>query len=393
MLQSPPTPARTSDARQLWWHDRTLPAIYTAVALLLVFVLLWQNALDVRLGWVRLFYGAIACWLISLFWIRSFRIWIIQKSLRDRADRARTARRIHRALEICLFGILWLLVFEAAARALPPLSNSSVNYPGHRFVWPERYAPRNSFGLNDEEPDLKGKGTRILVLGDSYVEGAGVRRQERFCSRLRTLLKQADLQAQVFAAGIGGWNTANEADFLERHGRKLAPDVVVVGYVLNDAEGADQLFERPAAWELWLQTRLRSYLCYRLFRWRRTGFAQYWQQVRRQHQPDSESWRTVENALRRIVAWCRRESIPCHLAVLPIFTNDAAVVRDVMDQVVTKSTGLGFTSYSLLDGFDGQWLDYAVSPHDAHPNSAGHDRIAERIFRELQSNSLSKPKD
>lgn len=383
-----------SDDRQFWWRDRTLPAIYTAVALLLVFCLLWQNNLDVRQGWVRLFYGAIACWLISLFLIRSFRIWIFQKSLRDHPTRAGIATRIHRALEFCLFGILWLLVFEAAARALPPLSNSSVNYPGHRFVWPERYAPRNSFGLNDEEPDLKMKGPRILVLGDSYVEGAGVRRQERFCSRLQTLLMKTDLQAQVIAAGVGGWNTADEADFLERHGRKLAPDVVVVGYVLNDAEGADQLLERPTQWELWLQTRLRSYLCYRLFRWRRAGFAEYWPRVRKLHQVDSESWRQVERSLIRIATWCRQENIPCQLAVLPIFASDAAAVRDVMDQVVARSTDLGFTSYSLLDEFDGQWLDFAVSPHDAHPNSAGHDRIAERIFRELQSapaESTQKP--
>lgn len=375
----------SSDHRQLWWHDRILPAIYTAVALLLVFFLLWQNALDVRQSWVRLFYGAIACWLVSLFLIRSFRIWGFEKSLGDHAARAGRASRIHRALDFCLFGILWLLVFESAARALPPLSNSSVNYPVHRFVWPERYAPRNSFGLNAEEPDLQAKGRRILVLGDSYVEGAGVRWHERFCSRLQTLLRKADLQAQVIAAGVGGWNTADEADFLERHGRKLEPDVVVVGYVLNDAEGADRLLERPTPAELWLQTRLRSYLCYRLFRVRRAGFADYWQQVRRQHQPDSESWRAVEDALARIAKWCRQENVPCQLAVLPIFTNDAAAVRDVMDQVVDRSTGLGFTSYSLLDEFDGQWLDFAVSPHDAHPNAAGHERIAERIFRELPS--------
>lgn len=367
--------------------------IYSAVVVALVAVILWLNVLDVRQAWVRLFYGALACWLVGFYAIRTFRIWQFVKVLRDRGAMSNQANRVHRAVEFCLFAALWLLVFEAAARALPPLSNSSVTYPGHRFVWPERYAARNSFGLNDAEPGVRGQGTRILVLGDSYVEGAGVRRQDRFCSRLQSLLRMSDPEAQVIAGGVGGWNTIHEADFFERHGQQLAPDVVIVAYVLNDAEGNEQLTERPTRWELWLQTRLQSYLCYRVFRWRRAGFADYWQRVRKLHQPDSESWREVEKSLRRIATLCHRENVPCQLAVLPIFASDAAAVRDVMDQVVARTTELGFTAYSLLDDFEEHWLDFAVSPHDAHPNAAGHDRMAQRMFRELARESLSKTKD
>ncbi len=384
MPQSNPVESFSVEDRRIWWRERWFPAIYTGVALSAVAAMLGVNVLDVRLGWVRLLYGAVAGWLVVFFFARSFRIWQFQQANVGRATDSSGRNGILRGLELALFAILWLLALEASARALPPLSNSSLNYPGHAFVWPERFVGQNSLGLSDAEPGLKGRGPRILVLGDSYVEGAGVRRADRFCSRLQLLLQQTQPSCQVIAGGVCGWNTHDEADLLERSGQQLAPDVVVVGYVLNDVEREDRLSERPTPWELWLQTRLRSYLCYRMFRWRRSGFDEYWSQVRTQHASNSESWRAVEKSLARIEEWCRREKIPCHLVVLPIFTSDADAVRDVLDQVVERATRLGFTAYSTLDDFDGEWSKFAVSPHDAHPDASGHERIARRIARELE---------
>jgi lysophospholipase L1-like esterase len=372
-----------SENRRAWWRDRCLPLIRAAIALSLIAAMLWVNALDVRLLAVRLFYGAIACWLVVSFVVRSFRIWQFEKSGQHRPPIASSWKLAVRALDIGSFAVVWLLALEAGARALPPTTNSSLNYPGHRFVWPERYARRNSLGLNDWEPGDKADGPRVLVLGDSYVEGAGVRRSDRFCSQLQALLRKSQPEAQVIAGGSCGWNTHDELRFLEEHGPQLAPDVVVVSYVLNDAEGEEPLMERPTRWELWLQTRLNSYLCYRLFRLRKPGFDAYWQQVRQQHQPDSASWRGVEESLRKIAAWCNRRKVPCYLVVMPIFARDADAVRDVMDQVVERAAGLGFAAYSTLDDFDDRWVDFAVSPHDAHPNAAGHERIARRIAKEL----------
>lgn len=369
--------------RESWWRERCVPVIFATLALLLIAAILVVNALDVRLTWVRLFYGAIACWLVASYIIRSFRVWRFEKASQGRPAVPRSWRLLLRGADGILFVLLWLLVLEAGARAWPPQSNSSVNYPGHRFVWPERYARRNSLGLNDFEPREKPKGPRILVLGDSYVEGASVTRQERFCSQLQLLLRKSQPNSQVVAGAIGGWNTKDEADFLEKNGRKLAPDIVVVSYVLNDAEGDDPLIDRPTKWELWLQTRLNSYFCYRLFRLRRAGFATYWSQVRRQHQIDSPSWRAVENSLQQIASWCQREHVPCYLFVMPIFKRDADAVRDVMDQVVERANRLGFNAHSTLDDFEGRWQDFAVSSHDAHPNAAAHERIARRIAQEV----------
>lgn len=367
---------------QRWWMARLAAATFVGSILFFIAGGLWLNVLDVQQTWVRLFYAALAVWLVVFFFTRSFRAWKLQQS--EPRSASSFAWKIGlRCVELCLWGTLWLLALEAVARALPPLKNSSINYPGHRFVWPDRFGPRNALGLNDAEPRTRGHGPRILVLGDSYVEGAGVRRVDRFCSQLERRWQSSHPDCQVIAGGIAGWNTGDEAEFLERNGPTLNPDAVIVGYVLNDAEGTERLIAQPSRWELWLQTRLHSYLCYRLFRLRRGGLTDYWVQVRDRHRADSASWQSVDTALDRIAVWCANRRIPCHLIVLPIFTHDADAVRDVMDQVVTRAARKGFTAYSSLDDFDGEWQRFAVSPHDAHPNAAGHERIARRIMQEM----------
>ncbi len=383
------TPADDKHLRRK--RERLRSLIGMALSILLIAIMLWLNVLDVRLFWARLFYGLLTCWLVVSFLVRRFRAWQVHQTVNGQVPLPHRSRFMSNGVELGLSVLTLLLALEAAARALPPLSNSSINYPGERFVWPDRYLPRNSLGLNDVEPGRKTRGPRILVLGDSYVEGAGVSRPERFCSRLQELLRVSQPDAKVIAGGVGGWNTQNEARFLERHGEALAPNVVVVGYVLNDAERPGEDTGQPGRWEIWLQTRLRSYLCYRIFRWRKATFGDYWKSIREQHKPGSESWQTVESALEKIATWCRRREIPCELVVLPIFTAEAEKGRAVMDQVVKRASAAGIHSYHALDDFEGRWSDFAVSPHDAHPNPAGHERLAQRIAGELKARGIVRP--
>lgn len=372
----------STDTHQLWRQDRLWPVIYNFLAVTMLAGILWLNLLDVRTGSVRVFYGCLAIWLLASFFVRRFRRWQFTRKAGSASGSGLNAGL--GSLEFVLSVVMLLLALEAVARALPPMSNSSTNYPGAGFVWPDRHRRRNTLGLNDRHVDPQARGPRILVLGDSYVEGAGVSRSERFCSQLQTALQKSQPEAQVIAGGNCGWNTQDEAQFLIRHGDELAPDVVIVAYVLNDAEGPGHLTAQPSRTELWLQTRLHSYLCYRLFRWRRGSMTEYWKEVQRRHQPDSPGWQAVAGSLTSIAAWCRERNIPFQLAVMPIFSQDAEAGREVMEQVAARSAVLGFHSFHLLDDFDGRWVNFAVSPYDAHPNAAGHARIAERLAVELQ---------
>lgn len=96
----------------------------------------------------------------------------------------------------------------------------------------------NSHGLRERElPYEKPAGSRrVLVLGDSFVEGAEVP-VEATVSRVleKNLNEVLDDPVQTINAGVGGFGTAQEYLLLREEGIKYQPDVtVVVFYMGND---------------------------------------------------------------------------------------------------------------------------------------------------------------
>jgi lysophospholipase L1-like esterase len=96
----------------------------------------------------------------------------------------------------------------------------------------------NSRGLREREIDYaKPAGTsRVLVLGDSFVEGVQVKPEETLTRALESTLRtNAGGPVEVINAGNGGWGTAQEFEFLRYEGLQYQPDVVVlVFYTGND---------------------------------------------------------------------------------------------------------------------------------------------------------------
>lgn len=86
----------------------------------------------------------------------------------------------------------------------------------------------NSRGLRDREHGVK-HGRRILCLGDSFTWGAGVRSDETYARIL-----EGETGLETINAGVCGWGTAQELLWLQREGFGYAPDVVVLGFFLND---------------------------------------------------------------------------------------------------------------------------------------------------------------
>ena len=96
----------------------------------------------------------------------------------------------------------------------------------------------NSRGIRGPEiPYEKPPGTyRVVILGDSFIEGYSVDREDRVAEQLEKLLSEQDPSRtyQVVALGTAGYSTDQELIWLESEGIKYQPDVVVTMFYMND---------------------------------------------------------------------------------------------------------------------------------------------------------------
>jgi hypothetical protein len=356
-----------------WLIGHTLPAVGGAAILGLVGVLFARNALDVTTVAARCVHLALAVFLVLGFVVCSFLAWRAQRHF---PSLPRLGRLSSNLVSLSL-GVAWLLfTVEASARAFPLRDTLALN-PALLHLWPDYFTARNSLGCKDREHDAK-RGLRVLVVGDSYAEGAGVPRSERFANRLEGMLRESHPDAEVLCAGECGLDTYEEADVLELVGGSIEPDIVVVAYVLNDAEGESPPSRRPptVAERFFLGT-LRSYAAYRVLRsFEANGGEECYDLIRRQHADDSAGWERARRGLDRIADWCRERRVQPICIVLPIYAPGQERLRPTMEKVVRAAEERGFQARHLLDEFDGRWEQFAVSAYDSHPNTAAHAVIA-----------------
>jgi len=94
----------------------------------------------------------------------------------------------------------------------------------------------NSLGLRGPEPaEEKPPGTtRILFLGDSFVEGKQVSDEEVLTTVMERLAGRAGHRVEVINAGVAGYGTGEEVQLWRAIGGLLKPDIVLLGFYPND---------------------------------------------------------------------------------------------------------------------------------------------------------------
>ena len=103
-------------------------------------------------------------------------------------------------------------------------------------------AHTNSLGFRDTRDYALAKppGTfRIVVLGDSVTFGHGALYETSYPYLLEQRLREwrPDVKWEVWNLGVPGYNTAQELAYLNEVGGRYAPDLVIVGFFLNDFTG------------------------------------------------------------------------------------------------------------------------------------------------------------
>ncbi len=135
----------------------------------------------------------------------------------------------------------------------------------------------NSEGSRDVEfPTRKTSSAfRVICLGDSWTFGANVGQGEAYPQRLKTLLTRTFPRAQfeVFNLGVLGYSSFQGLELLKRRAIDLNPDLVVIGFGMNDASVAGYRDkDMPSYKETWTWVRRIGHVAersefYRLLRY------------------------------------------------------------------------------------------------------------------------------
>jgi hypothetical protein len=304
---------------------------------------------------------------------------------------------------LLLVSVLFFLGFAEAALRLTGLG--APRPTGYAPVDTKRkgMAPTNSKGYRDLEHAVeKPPGVRrLLSLGDSFAWGASNEFDDTYAQRVgRALNRRRPGETwEVIELALPGMNTVEQASQLVEEGMAYGPDVVVLGYVLNDSEDENAAEERRARdWveekrERKSKTRrfLNQSVLYRLVTGRiyatlenRRRTAAYLSQFA----PDYPGWVASQKALRLMGNTCREHGVPLVVMIFPLFGQplDASYpFADIHARVAHAAGEAGARVVDLLPLYRGLRWDVLVvdGVDDEHPNEIGHRIAAGALLRAL----------
>src|SRR5262245_22546779 len=305
------------------------------------------------------------------------------------------AARTRRAelLLLTLSVLVFLFVAEGAVRLL---GAGRPQPTGYAPVNTNRRAmrPQNAHGYRDRERALaKPAGVhRVVSLGDSFAWGASVEFEDAYPQRLeRGLTRRRGEPWEVVSLALPGMNTVDQAAQLADEGLAYAPDVVLLGFVLNDSEDAQAAETRRA--EDWLRARqerrglLDHSALFRLVAGRVRATAENRRRIsgyRSMYAPDAPGWVASREALARMGAICRARGVPFVVAIFPLFGNpldDSYPFAEVHRTIAQAAAGAGAKVVDLLPVYHGLRWDLLVvdGVDDEHPNEIAH-RIAAGVL-------------
>jgi lysophospholipase L1-like esterase len=245
---------------------------------------------------------------------------------------------------------------------------------------------------------------RIVVVGDSFTWGSGVLPQDAFPDRMQAELdrRPRDPPVEVVNFSRPGWNTVGEAKAIERFFDRLAPDVLVLEYTLNDTEPKTRddriarlhqgLFrhEPTTLLECWIYERsaLYRYAMRRADNVRmRVLTTGYYHGIYEEERPE---WGRARAALGSMKALAAARGVPFLMVVFPIFDSQLDHryrYRAVHETIAQVARDHGIDRLDLLSRFEG--IDFrrlAADPmYDAHPSELAHRIAATAILEELES--------
>ena len=257
----------------------------------------------------------------------------------------------------------------------------------------------NSLGLRNREiSPKKPPGTyRIVVLGDSTTLGWGAPFAELYPQLLEKALNANPSSTnwsnyEVINTGIGNYNTCQEVASFKERWLALEPDMVLIGWYINDAEPTPSPSKNWLAYHsygfAWLASNFDSAL-------RNVGankdYRHYYNGLYENGQP---GWIKSQAAFAELARLCAERHLPCHILLIPELHTlsgnyEFKPVHELIRQVGARN---GLDVLDLIEAFPatGEPKDYWVTPEDAHPNGKANQLMTAKIDATLRANQWIK---
>ncbi len=253
----------------------------------------------------------------------------------------------------------------------------------------------NGYGFRGPDYPLeKPRGVRrIVLIGDSFAFGEGVRFEQTLGERLEHRLNEREGTApvEVLNLGVGGANTLSELSYLRHRGMALGPDLILWLYVLNDAGAAGlDLWENFTKQyeKRWIRgSFLASYLYARVGR--QILARRYIDQLVGLSKGQSNKWKRSMKRLGEARDMARSAGAEFQVVIFPfMYRLDAGYpFSEFHDMVATYCRNNDIDVLDLLSAFLGQTdTDLWVHPSDQHPNEIGHQIAADALYPFVAAN-------
>jgi GDSL-like Lipase/Acylhydrolase family len=292
-----------------------------------------------------------------------------------------------------LLGIV-ILLFEVFFRIFPIYDTSALN-PGVKFFWPDYVSyPLNNMGFRDRDFALnKNPHTyRIMVVGDSYTEGAGCSRKQSFPEVLERELNRrlqaagCASRAEVYNLGRCGANTVEEVQVILKEAPVLKPDLIILAYVINDPEVHPpdiKVFDPPASvaevHKIFLE-KIHSYAYYwifinfTLFRGSIPPGGDYHVLI---HSPNYHGWIKAKEAVSTLSEFIKKNDDDLLAVIFPLFNFDEYPAKyvHIHKQVSAMMQKRDIENIDLLNLYEKNNKNlhvFAFSNRDPHPNAWAH---------------------
>jgi lysophospholipase L1-like esterase len=291
----------------------------------------------------------------------------------------------------------------------------------------------NKYYFRDTEiiyPKPKGV-FRVMVLGDSFTWGVGLSESEMYTNRLDSLLNNyfKEQKFEVVNCGLCGRSTTQERDILRNLKDTVQPDLIVVGFCVNDPQpkGQDYSIEKEKFQEKWgsFFTKLQNELSHLHLAYTAEAIvnAIYTYNTNsgrlpslevslgRTYEPSSKDWKGFTQALKDIKNIS--DSLNCPKPIMAVFNQSASLYfhdslniinkrrliinLNWMRQVYETASKIGFETINYYPIIDKEILNKKITRNninvnvlDGHPSAELNAIYAKEIFERAKPLIQSK---